>query len=108
MAVESLRQQGDGHIALESASGVSAELAALVQWVKRLRPFGNLRLEIVRRGKRTKGFKVLPKRWIVERTFGWLCRSRRLCRDYEVRPDHSEMMIRLCMIRIMLKRLAAV
>lgn len=81
-------------------------LGALVQWVKQLRPFGKLRLEIVRRSDQTKGFKVLPKRWIVERTFGWLYKSRRLCRDYEVRLDHSESMIRICMIRLMVKRLA--
>ena len=81
-------------------------LGALVQWVKQLRPFGKLRLEIVRRSDRAKGFQVLPKRWIVERTFAWLYKSRRLCRDYEVRLDHSEDMIRLCMIRLMLKRLA--
>ena len=83
-------------------------LGTLVQWVKQLRPFGKLKLEIVRRGERTKGFKVLPKRWIVERTFGWLYKSRRLGRDYEVRLDHSEAMIRICMIRLMLRRLAAV
>jgi len=82
-------------------------LGALVRWVKQLRPFGKLRLEIVRRCDHTKGFKVLPRRWIVERTFGWLIKSRRLCRDYEVRLDHSEAMIRICMIRLMLKRLAA-
>jgi putative transposase len=81
-------------------------LGALVRWVKQLRPFGKLRLEIVRRSDRAKGFQVLPKRWIVERTFAWLYKSRRLCRDYEVRLDHSEDMIRLCMIRLMLKRLA--
>ena len=82
-------------------------LGALVQWVKQLRPFGKLRLEIVQRCDHAKGFKVLPKRWIVERTFGWLFKSRRLCRDYEVRQDHSEAMIRICMIRLMLRRLAA-
>ena len=81
-------------------------LGALVEWVKQLRPFGKLRLEIVRRCDQTKGFKVLPKRWIVERTFGWFYKSRRLCRDYEVRLDHSEAMVRICMIRVMLKRLA--
>ena len=82
-------------------------LGALVQWVKQLRPFGKLRLEIVRRCDHAKGFKLLPKRWIVERTFGWLYKSRRLARDYEVRIDHSEAMIRSCMIRLMIKRLAA-
>lgn len=83
-------------------------LGALVKWVKQLRPFGTLHLEIVRRCDETRGFKVLPQRWIVERTFGWLCPSRRLCRDSEVRLDHSEAMIRICMIRPRHKRLAAV
>jgi len=82
-------------------------LGALVTWVKQLRPFGKLRLEIVRRCDDVKGFKVLPRRWVVERTFGWLFKSRRLCRDYEVRLDHSEAMIRICMIRIMVRRCAA-
>jgi putative transposase len=82
-------------------------LGKLVDWVKQLRPYGKLKLEIVRRCDHLKGFKVLPKRWIVERTFGWFTKSRRLCRDYEVRLDHSESMIRICMIRLMLKRLAA-
>lgn len=83
-------------------------LGALVNWVKQLRPFGKLRLEIVRRCDNVKGFKVLPRRWVVERTFGWLFKSRRLCRDYEVRLDHSAAMIRICMIRIMVRRLAAI
>ncbi|MGH7489744.1 MAG: IS5 family transposase, partial [bacterium] len=79
-------------------------LGELVHWVKALRPFGKLRLEIIRRSDSLKGFKVLPKRWIVERTFGWLYKSRRLVRDYEVRLDHSEAMIRICMIRLMVRR----
>ena len=83
-------------------------LGALVNWVKQLRPFGKLRLEIVRRCDQVRGFQVLPKRWIVERTFGWFSKSRRLCRDYEVRVDHSEAMIRVCMIRLMVRRLAAI
>src|SRR5208282_1475577 len=82
-------------------------LGKLVQWVKKLRPRGRLHLEIVRRCDRAKGFKILPKRWIVERTFGWFYKSRRLRTDYEVRMDHSEAMIRICMIRIMVRRLAA-
>lgn len=81
-------------------------LGALVAWVKSLRPFGKLRLEIVRRCDLLKGFKILPRRWVVERTFGWFFKSRRLCRDYEVRLDHSEAMLRICAIHIMVKRLA--
>jgi putative transposase len=83
-------------------------LGTLVKWVRALRLFGKLRLEIVRRCDDVKGFKVLPRRWVVERTFGWFFKSRRLCRDYEVRLDHSEAMLRLCMIRIMVRRLATV
>src|ERR1044071_5181667 len=81
-------------------------LGSLVQWVKQLRPFGRLHLEIVRRCDQVKGFKVLPKRWVVERTFGWFSKSRRLRTDYEVRLDHSEAMLRVCMIRLMVSRLA--
>jgi putative transposase len=79
---------------------------ALVAWVKGLRPWGKLRLEIVSRPPQAKGFRLLPKRWIVERTFGWLMRHRRLARDYERRTDHSEAMIQIAMIALMLRRLA--
>ncbi len=50
-------------------------------------------------------FVVLPKRWVVERTFAWLNRFRRLSKDYEEHPRNSETMIRLAMISIMLRRL---
>ncbi len=52
------------------------------------------------------GFQVLPKRWIVERTFGWWNQYRRLSKDYELLPEMSESMIYTVMIRLMLKRLA--
>ena len=52
------------------------------------------------------GFQVLPKRWIVERTFAWLNRQRRLSKDYERRPATSEAFIYVAMIRLMVKRLA--
>jgi putative transposase len=83
-------------------------LGNLIQWVKQLRPYGKLNLEIVRRCDQRKGFRILPKRWIVERTFGWFFKSRRLRSDYEVRLDHSEAMVRICMIRLMVRRLAAI
>jgi len=51
------------------------------------------------------GFEVIPKRWIVERTFAWLGQSRRLSKDYEELPHTSETMIYLAMTRLMLKRL---
>jgi len=63
-------------------------------------------LEIVKRSDNLKGFKVLPKRWIVERTFGWLIRNRRLVRDNEVSARYSEAMIHLAMTKLMLARIA--
>ncbi len=60
-------------------------------------------LDIVRRPKDTKGFQVLPHRWIVERTFGWLGRYRRLARDYEHTVVSSEAMTYLASIRRTLK-----
>lgn len=63
-------------------------------------------LEIVKRSDDVKGFKVLPRRWVVERTFGWLGRSRRLSKDYERLTDTGEAMIYITMINLMLRRLA--
>jgi putative transposase len=56
--------------------------------------------------KPRKGFHVLPRRWIVERTFAWLGQSRRLGKDYEWSPETSEAMIQAVMSRLMLRRLA--
>lgn len=52
------------------------------------------------------GFQVLPRRWVVERTFGWLGRNRRLSKDYEFLPETEEAFIYLGMVRLMLRRLA--
>jgi putative transposase len=57
--------------------------------------------------RRSKSFEPLPKRWIVERTFGWLNRFRRLSKDYEVYSEVSEAMIYCSLMRLMAKRLAA-
>lgn len=63
-------------------------------------------LTVVERGADTSGFAVLPKRWLVERTFAWLMRSRRLARDYEARTDTAEAMIWWSMTMVMSRRLA--
>jgi transposase len=65
-----------------------------------------LTLIIVRRIAGTTGFVLLPRRWVVERTFGWLGRWRRLSKDYEELPEVSEAMVTVAMIRLMLHRLA--
>lgn len=61
---------------------------------------------VVLRPEATQGFVLLPKRWVVERPFGWLMNCRRLVRDYERLPQTSETFIYLAMIRIMVRRLA--
>ena len=61
-------------------------------------------LEIVRGRPDQRGFEVIPKRWIVERTFGWLNRYRRLSKDYEEYPETSEVMILIAMTHLMLQR----
>ena len=74
----------------------------LIEWTKEL---GGWILEIVKRSDDVAGFKVLPKRWIVERTFAWLSRYRRHSKDYELLTQSSETMIRISMINLMLHRL---
>ncbi len=76
---------------------------ALVEWAHQC---GGWLLEIVRRCDDVKGFKVLPHRWVVERTFGWLGRYRRLSKDYEELTETSEAMIHLAMIYLMTRRLS--
>ena len=65
-----------------------------------------LTLVVIRRLAGTKGFVLLPRRWVAERTLGWLGRWRRLAREYEELPEVSETMVKLAMIRLMLHRLA--
>jgi putative transposase len=64
------------------------------------------RLEIVRRSDTQKGFAVLPRRWVVERTFAWLHNFRRLSKDYEFRTDSSEAFILIAASKILISRLA--
>ena len=75
----------------------------LIAWTKSL---GGWVLEIVKRSDTAVGFTVLPKRWIVERTFAWIGRYRRMSKDYETLPVSSESMVYLAMINLMLQRLA--
>ena len=80
------------------ADGAYAALArwVLVQWL--------WTVELVKRP--TGRFEILPKRWIVERTFGWLNRSRRLAKSYEHTPESDLAFMHVAMIHLMLKRLA--
>jgi putative transposase len=73
-------------------------------WVGGLKQTHKLDLEVVE--KEGKGFQVIPRRWVVERTFAWLLNYRRHSRDYEVLTANSEAMIQISMIHLLLKRLA--
>jgi putative transposase len=83
-----------------------AYAGALVDWVWSLRSRRKIRLEITKRSDTAKGFEVIPKRWIVERTLGWFNRYRRLSKDYELLPETSEAVIYVVMIHLMIRRLA--
>jgi transposase len=75
----------------------------LLDWAREQLP---LTLQIVKRSDNTKGFHVLPRRWVVERTLAWIIGHRRCARDYERLPAHHEAMVRWTMIRITSRRLA--
>ena len=74
----------------------------LQNWVKR---WFSWIVETIKRNEDTQGFEVLPRRWVVERTFGWFGRYRRLSKDYEYLPSTSETMLYIAMISLMLRRL---
>jgi putative transposase len=73
------------------------------EWVKD--QYG-LTLEIVEKEPGQQGFKVLPRRWVVERTFAWLGRQRRLSKDYEYYPECSQAWLYLASLRLLMSRLA--
>ena len=77
----------------------------LVEWIKHC---WGLTLEIVVKPDGQKGFSVLPRRWVVERTFAWLGKQRRLSKDYEQKPASSEAFIQIAMSALMVRRLAPI
>jgi putative transposase len=74
----------------------------LVAWVA---AYAGWTAEVVSRPEGAKGFLLLPRRWVVERTLAWLGRCRRLSKDYEALPDSEEALIHLAMTHVMLRRL---
>jgi transposase len=74
----------------------------LLDWAKR---YTNLTIEIVQKPKDQQGFAVIPKRWVVERTFAWLGRNRQLSKEYDRDSSSSESFVYLASIHLMLKRL---
>ncbi len=110
-----IQDRDGGKLVLEKVKGTFSRLiliwadggyvGQLVDWTKAV--CGWI-LEIVKRSDDVKGFQVLPHRWIVERTFGWLGRYRRLSKDYEGLPESSESMIYIAIIHLMVRRLARI
>lgn len=94
---------GQNRFVWDQVSKSKSSFPDLPAWVKDT--FGWI-LQTVLRPVQAKGFVVLPKRWIVERTFAWLARHRRHSRDYEHRTETSEAMIYISMIALMSRRLA--
>jgi putative transposase len=100
LVLEQIRDRFERLVLIYVDSGYTS--GPLAEWVRRR--IGCLLRVVPRRAQMT-SFSVEPKRWIVERTFGWMNNYRRLSKDYEYRIDSSEAMIYLAMIRLMLKRL---
>ncbi|ESW66243.1 transposase IS3 [Mesorhizobium sp. LSJC280B00] len=71
-----------------------------------MQKIGTFTLEIVKRTDKAKGFEVLPRRWVVERTFAWLGRCRRLAKDWEKSLASAEAWIYVAHIRLLTRRLA--
>ena len=71
-----------------------------------MQKIGTFTLEIVKRTDKAKGFEVLPRRWVVERTFAWLGRCRRLAKDWEKSIASAEAWIYVAHIRLLTRRLA--
>jgi putative transposase len=109
-----LQDRDGAKLVLDKARGRCPRLALLwadggyagklIGWVQQV--CGWL-LQIVKRTDNLRGFVVLPRRWVVERTFGWMVQYRRLSKDYEFHPQTSEAMIHVAMIHLMLRRLTA-
>ena len=100
---KSFRQPGRRRTSTKMSTPMNSRISS-TNWVKGMRP--KLAVTVVKRSDNTAGFKVLPFRWVVERTFGWLMQQRRLARDYQTTESSAEACIYIAMIRIQLRRLA--
>ena len=94
------------HRALASVRHIFADGGYQGQLIATAKSAWNIVVEVVKKPVDQLGFAVLPRRWVVERTFSWLLRWRRLVRDYERLPETHEAMIKWAMVGLMLNRLA--
>ena len=101
----------------DGAARVFAAMRQLFPWVEtvfadqayrgpRVRQTAGRRIEIITRPKGAIGFTLLPRRWVVERTFAWLCRNRRLAKDFETHVENAAAYIQIAMIKLLTRRIA--
>ncbi len=97
-----------GLLMIFADGGYAGKLEQFVQSMGRLFGHGaSFGLGIIKKLEDQKGFIVLPRRWVIERSFGWLVKQRRLTRDHEKNPRHHEAFVYLAFIGIMTRRLTA-
>ena len=101
LVLAKLRRRLPRLAAVLADAGYNGPIAAWVQRTLRVA------LTLVHKAPGQRGFQVLPKRWVVERTFAWLGTYRRLSKDYEQNPASSEAYVYLAMTHLMVRRLAA-
>jgi len=94
------------HPAYPSITKVWADGAYAGELVRRANDELKIEVEVVKPPPNTHTFKLLPRRWVVERTFGWLNRERRLSKDYERLPSTTEAWVNVAMVRLMTRRLS--
>jgi putative transposase len=108
----SVQDRDGGWMLLKGAHGAYPSIAkvwadgAYTAITQRARDELNIDVEIIKKPPNAHAFKVLPRRWVVERTFGWFNRERRLSKDYERLPATTEAFIHITMVRLMTRRLA--
>ena len=103
LLIEAIRAFGP-HLPRLVKVWVDGAYAGLAEWAHEVMGWD---VEVVKRADGSKGFVLLARRWVVERTFAWLGRFRRLSKDYEFRVESSEAFIYLALSVLMLRRLAA-
>ncbi|WP_425444582.1 transposase [Streptomyces phaeoluteigriseus] len=96
-----------GSLPQTSASEEPGPTLASVQTIDHCARVGNINIEAFHRNPTTKGFKVIPRCWVAERTFGWLVRHRRVAREYDTQPHLSQAMIRIAAIDLICRRLTS-
>ena len=93
---------------MQLVSGVDSGAYAGQKLRDALAKFGNWTVEIVRRSDHAAGFEIIPRRWVVERTFAWLNRNRRLAKDFEVSIASAKAGLLIASVQLLVRRVARI